>query len=130
MYLNYRYYRGDKSLLIYSTKNIVYFFTTIVKRTCNLYNCSTVSLELQSGRLQGDFVKKKYFEQSKMIFSKRYATDCLSGVFEQHAEKNTIGINDLPVYAGIMASHFELMQQNSFFQIEVNSYANREKSTK
>ena len=77
--------------------------------------------------MDGASIEKKYFLQAKKIYSKRYSTDCLSGVFEQYAEKNTIGVDDLPEYASVMAREFELLKQNSFFQNEVRSYNKKEK---
>lgn len=36
-----------------------------------------------------------------------------------YAEKNTIGIDDLPEYVKDVASDLELLMQHSFFQVEV-----------
>ena len=69
--------------------------------------------------MDGQVFERKYFLQSKKIYSQRYATDCLSGIFEQYAEKNTIGVDDLPEYTSIMATQDELLLQHSFFQMEV-----------
>lgn len=127
LYYDYRFYRGDKTALLYLAKNFNSWLKNIVDRTNNLFNSSTVKLLVESGRMNGDSFERKYFEQSKKIFSKRYSTDCLSGVFEQYAYLNTVGIDDLPEYANILATESELMKQNSFFQIEVRSYNKKEK---
>ena len=60
--------------------------------------------------------KRKYFRQDKKIWSGRYATNCLSGIFETRAEINRIGIDDLPEYAAKMATNEELSLQHSHFQ--------------
>ncbi|MBQ3219155.1 MAG: hypothetical protein IJB32_01005, partial [Clostridia bacterium] len=127
LYYKYRFNRSDKTALMYLLKNFTSWMKGIVDRTTNLYNSSTVKLKIESGRMDGASIEKKYFLQAKKIYSKRYSTDCLSGVFEQYAEKNTIGVDDLPEYASVMAREFELLKQNSFFQNEVRSYNKKEK---
>ena len=122
LYYDYRFTRSDKTLPMYAAKNLSAWIKRIRERTCNLYGSSTVKLKVESGRMDGQTIDRVYFLQSKKIYSNRYATDCLSGIFEQYAEKNTIGINDLPEYVGIMASDDELLMQNSFFQLEVRGY--------
>lgn len=126
-YYLYRFNRADSTSLIYVLKNLVAKLKGVVDKTVNLYNSSTVKLKIESGRMDGESIEKKYFLQSKKIYSRRYSTDCLSGVFEQYAEKNTIGVDDLPEYASVMAKEYELLKQNSFFQIEVRSYNEKEK---
>ncbi len=126
-YYQYRFNRSDKTALMYLLKNFTSWMKGIVDRTTNLYNSSTVKLKIESGRMDGASIEKKYFLQAKKIYSKRYSTDCLSGVFEQYAEKNTIGVDDLPEYASVIAREFELLKQNSFFQNEVRSYNKKEK---
>jgi hypothetical protein len=126
LYYTYRFNRGDKSALIYLSKNFSSWLKGIVDRTVNLYESSTVKLKVESGRMDGESQDCKYFLQSKKIYSKRYSTDCLSGVFEHYAEKNTIGINDLSEYASALARESELLMQNSFFQNEVRSYNKNE----
>ena len=73
----------------------------------------------------GQTKRRIYFRQDKKIWSGRYATNCLSGIFEDRAAVNNIGIDDLPAYRSIMASSFELTYQNSHFQEEINSLKNK-----
>ena len=119
LYTEYSFNRADKTVPMYLLKN----FTASIKRfkdkTCNTFDSSSLKLKVESGRMDGESVERKYFLQAKKIYSKRYSTDCLSGIFERYAKENTIGINDLPEYAGIMATQEELLLQNSFFQVEV-----------
>lgn len=122
LYHKYRFTRSDKTLPMYAAKNLSAFIKRLRDRTCNLYGSSTVKLKVESGRMDGEAKDRVYFLQSKKIYSERYATDCLSGIFEQYAAKNTIGINDLPEYVGVMATDDELLMQNSFFQLEVRGY--------
>jgi hypothetical protein len=71
--------------------------------------------------MDGDVKERKYFIQSKKIYAKRYATDCLSGIFERYSKENTVGIGDLVEYADVLATDDELSEQNSFFQSDVHS---------
>ena len=69
--------------------------------------------------MDGEALERKYYLQAKKIYSKRYSTDCLSGIFERYTKENTVGINDLPEYRDIMATQDEFLMQHSFFQVEV-----------
>ena len=71
--------------------------------------------------MDGDKKESKYFLQSKKNYSRRYTTDCLSAIFNQYADKNTIGIDDLPEYLTELGTDEENLMQNSFFQNE-NSF--------
>ena len=125
-YNEYQFNRSDKSLPMYLYKNLMAKLKHVNDRICNLFNSSKVKLSVESGRMDGQSVLKPYFMQSKKIYSKRYATDCLNSIFDEYAEKNTIGLDDVPEYFGGLASDDELLMQHSFFQLEVRGY-NREK---
>lgn len=122
LYYKYRFTRSDKTLPMYLAKNLEAFIKRLRDRTCNLYGSSVVKLKVESGRMDGEAKDKVYYLQSKKIYSNRYATDCLASIFETYAERNTIGINDLPEYVGDLASDDEALMQHSFFQIEVRGY--------
>lgn len=59
--------------------------------------------------------KRKYYRMPKKGYSKRYATNCLSAIF-QNGEVNTMYVDDFVEYVDIMASQEELAKQNSHFQ--------------
>jgi hypothetical protein len=120
LYYKYRYTRSDNTLPMFLLKNTVAALEHQRSKTTNFYNSATTKLLVESGRMDGDSIKRKHFMQSKKIYSERYGTDCLSGIFEQYAEKNTIGIDDLPEYVGKMALDEELLMQRSFFQNDVH----------
>lgn len=120
LYYRYRYTRSDNTLPMFLLKNAVATLEHQRSKTTNLYNSATTKLLVESGRMDGDSVKRKHFMQAKKIYSERYGTDCLSGIFDQYAEKNTIGINDLPEYVGKIALDEELLMQRSFFQNDVH----------
>lgn len=84
-------------------------------------------LEVESGRMDGLADKKNYYRQFKKIWSGRYATDCLSAIFTERAEVNTIGIDDMKMYHTIIATDEELKLQNSHFQAEISKITKTEK---
>lgn len=91
-------------------------------RTCNQFGSAKIKLLVESGRMDGDKKERNYFMQSKKIYARRYTTDCLSAIFNQYSDKNTIGLNDLPEYVTELGTDEENLLQNSFFQVEVHQY--------
>ena len=88
-------------------------------RTHNLFGSQSVSLLVESGRMDGKPNKRKYYMQSKKSFSERYSTDCQSGIFERRARYNRIGLDDIKTYLTKVATWEELEEQHSFFQADV-----------
>ena len=122
LYTKYRYNRSDNTLFMYIFKTVVVKLGHYSERITNLFNCQTLSLELESGRQDGKLKEYRYYRMPKKIYSKRFSTNCLSGIFEARAEYNHVGIDDLAEYADIMASNAELEQQNSHFQADLKKY--------
>ena len=121
-YYQYRYVRSDKILPMYVLKTVVAKLKHFNDRTFNQYGSSKSTLLIESGRMDGDKKEAKYFIQSKKIYSRRYTTDCLSAIFNQYADKNTIGIEDLEEYLTELGTDEENLMQNSFFQNETHHY--------
>ena len=119
LYAEYRFNRSDNTLPLYLFKNLEATFQHIKERTRNIFGCSTLKLELQSGRMDGTPRKRKWYRMSKKIYSRRYTTDCQQAIFERRAELNYVGIDDLREYADDMANGYELIYQNSHMQIEL-----------
>lgn len=122
IYYQYRYVRSDKILPMYVLKTVVAKLKHFNDRTFNQYGSSKSTLLIESGRMDGDKKEAKYFIQSKKIYSRRYTTDCLSAIFNQYADKNTIGIEDLEEYLTELGTDEENLMQNSFFQNETHHY--------
>ncbi|MCM1441726.1 MAG: hypothetical protein NC131_21325 [Roseburia sp.] len=119
-YFNRRHDRGDYTLFAYLMKNFVAKLRSHRERVNNLFGCSRLTLSIEQGRKDGEGAKRKYYVQSKKIWSERYSTDCLSGIYEARGKLNTVGIDDIEEYDGIMASDEELQKQHSHFQYEVH----------
>lgn len=119
-YLKYRHDRGDNTLPMYFMKNFVAKLKAHRERVNNLFGCSKLSLSLEQGAKNGEVVKRKYYIQSKKIWSERYSTDCLSGIYAARAKFNAVGIDDIETYTGIMATDEELQKQHSHFQYQIH----------
>lgn len=119
-YVQYRYNRADNTLLLYCLKSVTANLQHYCERTLNTFGSQTLKLAVEDGTLEGDIKLCKYYRQSKKIYSKRYTTDCLNGIFEMRNQFNTVGLDDIAEYAGIMATNAELQRQNSHSQTEIN----------
>ncbi len=120
-YLDYRFRRGDNTLGMTLFKSTFSIFQHHYERTCNVFGSETLNVLVESGRLEGAPLTRKYYRQSKKIWANRYATDCLSGIYEVRGAINRVGIDDLREYADLMATNDELQSQNSHFQKEISS---------
>ena len=120
-YIQHRHNRGDNTLFVYLLKSVMVKFNHYRERTINVFGSQTLTVEVENGARDGDVRQSKYYRQSKKIYSKRYSTDCLSGIFENRAADNFLGISDIREYAGIIATPDELSMQNSHFQKEIQT---------
>lgn len=119
LYYDFRFKRGDNTLLVYLFKKIASFIYNRKTRIDNKYGYSVVTLNRQSGRMEGKVEKKKYYLMRKKIYSDRFSTDCFSGYFDNSARKTDVGLDDYPSYAGKTASNAELQYQNSYWVNEL-----------
>ena len=119
LYAEYRCNRSDNTLPLYLFKNLEAKLQHIKERTRNVFGSQTLTLELQSGRMDGQPKKRKWYRMPKKIYSRRYTTDCQQAIFERRAEYNYVGIDDLREYADDMANSEELIYQNSHMQVEL-----------
>ena len=119
LYLEYRNNRSDSTLPLYLYKNLEAKLQHIKERMRNVFGSSTLTLELQSGRMDGKPRLRKWYRMPKKIYSRRYTTDCQQAIFERRAELNYVGIDDLREYADDMANGEELIYQNSHMQVEL-----------
>lgn len=123
-YKQYRYNRADNTLFMYCVKGFVAKLNKWVSDTNNLFSSQTLKLQIIDGMSLDDDKAEvrtsKYFRMPKKVFSRRYSTDCLSGIFEARSAYNSVGIDDLAEYADIMANSAELQMQQSHFQKDIS----------
>ena len=125
LYEDFRFNRGDNTLLIYLLKKVTAFFYKRTVIAYNNYGYSISNIEKERGTMDGKTEKKKYYLMHKKIYSQRFSTDCFSDYFNELAKGTHIGMNDYTEYATEKASVQELKRQNSYF---INSlYTSNEK---
>ena len=115
MYYDFRYRRGDNTLLVYALKCMVSKIYTHNERIYNRYGYCVLSLERERGTRVGKPKKKKYYLSNYKIYRERFKTDCFADHFNAMAEQSKIGLMDYACYANVKASVDELRQQNSYF---------------
>lgn len=115
IYYDFRFSRGDNTLLIYSLKKLTTFFYKRHIKIYNNYGYSVSNIEKERGTMDGKTEKKKYYLMHKKIYSQRFSTDCFSDYFNDLAKKTKFGLNDYTEYATGKATIAELKQQNSYF---------------
>ena len=115
IYLNFRFYRGDNSLFMYSLKNFVVWLNNYRQRRFNRYGYMKMKLEVEKGNMEGATDSYVYYLMTKKIYSERYSTDCYAGYFRERAFETKLGFKDIPEYEGVKATADELREQNSYF---------------
>ncbi|MBS5856725.1 MAG: hypothetical protein KID07_08225 [Firmicutes bacterium] len=115
LYEDFRFRRGDNTLLVHILKSVVAKLWKHNEKIKNLYGYSVLALAKQRGTLDGKSKRKKYFLCNRKIYARRFTTDCFSDYFNDLAIKAKIGINDYEEYAKEKASVNELKQQHSYF---------------
>lgn len=119
-YKKYRWIRSDTTLFMYVVKGIVAQLDKYHDGVMNLFGCETVNLRQERGFQDGDVKAYKWYRMPKKVYSKRYSTACLSGIFEARSARNNVSIEELEEYAEIMATNEELLKQHSHFQTDVH----------
>lgn len=115
LYEDFRFRRGDNTLLVHILKTITAKLWKQNEKIRNLYGYSVLALAKQRGTLDGKAKKKKYFLCNQKIYARRFTTDCFSDYFNDLAIKAKIGISDYEEYGSEKASVNELKQQHSYF---------------
>ncbi|MDD3831658.1 MAG: hypothetical protein PHW00_03255 [Clostridia bacterium] len=115
LYYDFRYRRGDNTLLIHILKHFASGLYRHYSRLYNRFGYSILSVVKERGVMDGKQDKNKYFLMNKKIYSKRFSTDCFSDYFNDMATKTKIGLNDYLEYTTEKASVYELKSQNSYF---------------
>ena len=122
-YSDFRFRRRDNTLFCYLFKRLAAFMNRYSNNVHNTFDCSLLSISIQNGTMDGEVVLKKWYKMKYKVYSGRYSTDCLSGIFEKRANNNTVGIDGMPEYGDIKATWDELSKQHSFFQEDIKKYA-------
>lgn len=113
-YYKYRHVREDDTLFVYLLKHIVSAVSGYVEMRRNVYGYKEIDLKLEGGS-EDDAHSRRYVILKKKLFSGRYSTDCLKGVYVDSIRSCKRSLVQLPTYEDIVASPDELKLQNSYF---------------
>ncbi len=115
LYYDFRYRRGDNTLLVYLLKSVTAWIWKRNARIYNRYGYSIVKVEKERGTMDGKAENKRYFLMNYKIYRNRFTTDCFSDYFNDLASRTNVGLADYLEYATEKASVAELKAQNSYF---------------
>ena len=115
LYYDFRFRRGDNTLLVHILKSVVALLWRRNLRIYNRYGYSVLKIEKERGTMDGKTENKKYYLMSAKIYAQRFSTDCFSDYFNDMARRSYTGLADYLEYATEKASVEELRMQNSYF---------------
>lgn len=115
LYYDFRFIRGDNTLLMHLLKSITARLYKYNMRIHNRYGYSISKVQTERGTMDGEKQEKVYFLMNKKIYSSRFSTDCFSDYFNEMARKTKVGLMDYPEYMTERATLEELQAQNSYF---------------
>ena len=119
---NSRYKWGNNRLIIWFFHGLASLLYTYRLRRVNDYGFYKQTIGMESGKLDGSVEEMKMCMPFKVVYSRRFATDCFKAISATQAEKCTVGLNDLATYEDIYPSFDELQAQNSHFIKELFQY--------
>ena len=114
-YEDFRYRRGDNTLVCHFLKWLAAAETRHYERIYNTFSYKRVSVKMQNGSLEGESKERKYYIMPKKIYSKRFSTDAYADFFYEKAIRSEVGIEDLEEYESERATLSELEAQHSYF---------------
>ena len=115
LYYDFRFRRGDNTLLVHLLKSVTAWLWRRNLRIYNRYGYSVLKIEKERGTMDGKTENKKYYLMSAKIYAQRFSTDCFSDYFNDMAAKSKTGLIDYLEYATEKATVEELKMQNSYF---------------
>ena len=115
LYEDFRFRRGDNTLLVHILKSITAWLWRRNLRIYNRFGYSILKIEKERGTMDGKTENKKYYLMNAKIYANRFSTDCFSDYFNDLARRSHAGLADYLEYATEKASVSELRAQNSYF---------------
>lgn len=115
LYYNYRYVRGDNTLIMYLYKSVIAKIRHYYEGIYNRFGYSKLRVQIESGTQDGQLDENKYYLANKKIYSRRFSTDCFSDFFTAKALRSFVGIDDLAEFSSEKATIDELAAEHSYF---------------
>lgn len=121
-YLQYRFVRGDHTLMSYLSHGIISAFGNYCERIEKLFGCQKVKVRILRGKDDGNYEEAVWFKQHKKVRSGRYSTDCMRAIFEERSMYNRVSLDDIAEYSDIMATAEERVMQHSHTGKEIDRF--------
>ena len=115
LYEDFRFRRGDNTLLVHILKSITAWIWRRNLRIYNRFGYCILKIKKERGTMDGRTENKKYYLMNAKIYANRFSTDCFSDYFNDLARRSHAGLTDYLEYATEKASVSELRAQNSYF---------------
>ena len=115
LYEDFRFRRGDNTLLVHILKSVTAWLWRRNLRIYNRFGYSILKIEKERGTMDGKTENKKYYLMNAKIYAKRFSTDCFSDYFNDMGKKSKTGLTDYIEYVTEKATVDELKMQNSYF---------------
>ena len=115
LYEDFRFRRGDNTLLVHILKSVTAWLWRRNLRIYNRFGYSILKIEKERGTMDGKTENKKYYLMNAKIYAKRFSTDCFSDYFNDMAKRSKMGLMDYIEYVTEKATVDELKMQNSYF---------------
>jgi hypothetical protein len=122
IYAEYRFNRGDNTLLMYLVKKVGAGLHRSHTRIYNRFGYSARVLTIEDGMTGQPIKQCDYFLSTKKIYSNRFSTDAYYDIFAKDLKSVRIGIDDLPEYKTHKATEQELKSQNSYFVADIMQF--------
>ena len=113
--------RSDNTLLGYIIKNLLSAFMHYHERIYDTFGYYKLSIDVESGRMDGEREAHEYFISKKKVHARTYATDCFNGIVSVATLVSGKGLGDLPEYETERPSADEFDLQSSHFIKNLNS---------
>lgn len=114
-YEDFRYRRGDNTLISHFLKWLAAADSKHYTKIYNTFSYKSVKVGMQNGSLDGECKERKYYIMPKKIYAKRFSTDAYADFFYEKAIRSEVGIDDLEEYESERATLRELEAQHSYF---------------
>ena len=114
-YEDFRYRRGDNTLISHFLKWLAAADSKHYTKIYNTFSYKSVKVGMQNGSLDGECKERKYYIMPKKIYAKRFSTDAYADFFYEKAIRSEVGIEDLEEYESERATMAELESQHSYF---------------
>ena len=114
-YEDFRYRRGDNTLISHFLKWLAAADSKYYTKIYNTFSYKSVKVGMQNGSLDGECKERKYYIMPKKIYAKRFSTDAYADFFYEKAIRSEVGIEDLEEYESERATMAELESQHSYF---------------